>query len=395
MKRTMKGLLVSFLVAGVFFALVPLAFSSPPEGIGAPRKIVVLKEDFSNEAAQIALLKTNGAVPIKALPLINAMAAYLPPQAEQALLKRFEVLRIDDDLTIRATAPKPPAPPPPQEVPWGIDRIESGLAWATTTGLAIKVAVLDSGIDLDHSDLIQNIKGNVNTILSRKSGNDDNGHGTHVAGTIASVNNTIGVVGVGPDIYLYAVKALDRNGNGWLSDLIEGLDWCINNKINVVNMSLGASADNQSFHDAIIRTNAAGVVQVAAAGNNGEIGGAVDYPGKYEETIAVSAVDELGDLAYFSSYGPEVDITAPGVGVKSTYLNGAYKVLNGTSMATPHVSAVAALVLSTPVGAYDLDADGIWDPVEVKDKIKATAENIALPPEQQGSGLVRADLAVQ
>ncbi|MCM8763796.1 MAG: S8 family peptidase, partial [Candidatus Omnitrophica bacterium] len=212
----------------------------------------------------------------------------------------------------------------------------------------------------------------------------------HVAGIIAAINNTIGVVGVGPEIHLYAVKVLDKNGRGWLSDLIEGLDWCINNAMNIVNLSLGSSSDNQSFHDAIIKAYLAGLTLVAAAGNNGLTDGSVDYPARYSETIAVSAAGEYTDttlyFADFSSYGPEIDIVAPGVDVKSTYYDGYYKILSGTSMAAPHVSGVAALVLQIK---------GPMLPEDLKNHLKNTAENLGWDIYQQGAGLIRADMAVQ
>lgn len=357
----------------------------------APRKIAVFQENFISEAAQATLLENFGAVIIKPLGIIRAMAVYLPPQAERALLQRAEILRIDDDLIINALGGSQPPPQPAEVLPWGIDRINADVAWASTRGATIKVAILDTGIDLDHLDLEVNIKGNVNTINPRKSGNDDNGHGTHVAGTVAAIDNTIGVIGAGPEISLYAVKVLDRTGSGWLSDLIEGLEWCINNKMQIINMSLGSSSDNQSFHDAIYNTYLAGIIQVAAAGNNGGSAGAINYPGKYPETIAVSAVglNTNGSLYFapFSSYGSEIDLTAPGVSVKSTYNNGYYNTLNGTSMACPHVSAVAALTIA---------AKGPMTPDNMKAYLKSRTEYLSgLSPDQQGAGLVRADLAVQ
>ncbi|MBM3334994.1 S8 family peptidase, partial [Candidatus Sumerlaeota bacterium] len=213
-----------------------------------------------------------------------------------------------------------------------------------------------------------------------KSANDDNGHGTHVAGTVAAVNNTIGVVGVAPAANLYAVKVLSRTGTGYLSDLIEGLDWCISNKMQVVNMSLGSSSDNQSFHDAVIRVYQAGITQVAAAGNAN--GGAVTYPAKYGEVIAVTASDINDQFASFSSQGPEVDLIAPGVSINSTYTGSSYKVLNGTSMASPHVTGIVALRLQVKPG-------------ENPDAVKAVLQSTALPLpgltlEQQGAGLPQA-----
>jgi len=160
--------------------------------------------------------------------------------------------------------------------------------------------------------------------------------------------------------------------------------------MDIVNMSLGSSSDNQSFHDAIRKVYEAGIIQVAAAGNNGLTDGSIDYPAKYPETIAVSAVGQNSDgslyPANFSSYGPEIDLTAPGVNIKSTYINGNYKTFDGTSMATPHVSGVAALTLSVK---------GWMSPDELKTYLKNRAENLGLDPYKQGAGLIRADLSIQ
>ena len=153
-----------------------------------------------------------------------------------------------------------------------------------------------------------NIKGGYNAINPLKSANDDNGHGTHVAGIIAAENNSVGVIGAGPQIDLYAVKVLSRNGSGYLSDVIEGIDWAIANGIQVINMSLGTTGNVQSFHDAIARANEAGIVQVAAAGNDGL---AVNYPAAYSEVIAVSATDSSDIITSWSSRGAEVDLSAP------------------------------------------------------------------------------------
>ncbi len=369
-----------------------------------PRKIVVFSETFVNQPAQAALVKKFGVTAIKQLPAINGSAVYLPPQAKASLLADPNVLRIDDDLIINATGkpskpskPGKPSNPQPDEVlPWGIDRINAELAWQTTAGSAVKVAILDTGIDLNHSDLKDNIKGNFNAINPRKSGQDDNGHGTHVAGIVASVNNDIGVIGAAPEAYLYAVKVLKSDGSGWLSDLIEGLGWCINNQMQIVNMSLGSSGDNQSFHDAITAAYNAGIILVAAAGNNGTVGGAIDYPGRYQETITVSAIDQNDMLSYFSSYGPEVDLAAPGSDIYSTYKDTDYEYLSGTSMATPHVTGIAALVCATEIDpSYDINTNSIWDPNEVKNKLQDTAESLGLNSYEQGAGLVRADISVQ
>ena len=392
----------SLLVIKIFAFLVFLNFSAqlsnaiPSEH---PRKIVVFKKWYAQEADQDALLRNFGAVKIKRLNLINSQAVHLPPGAEKHLKSKSEILRIDEDLVITAVAkktkPKPkrlhPPSKLPEKLPWGIQRIYADLVWEVTTGSMIKVAILDTGIDLDHPDLWRNIKGEINTLRPRKSADDDNGHGTHLAGTIAAIDNDFGVIGVGPEISLYAVKVLNRKGKGWLSDLIDALDWCIDNKIQVVNMSFGSLEGNQSFHDAIIRAYQAGITMVASAGNNGEDSGLIEYPAIYPETIAVSAVDEYDNFASFSSYGSEIDLTAPGVNILSTYKNGFYETMYGTSMSAAHVTGTVALILTIyPKWGYDLDGDRMWDPDEIRKRLMDTAEILELYPDQQGAGLVRA-----
>ncbi len=392
----------SLLVIKIFAFLVFLNFSAqlsnaiPSEH---PRKIVVFKKWYAQEADQDALLRSFGAVKIKRLNLINSQAVHLPPGAEKHLKRKSEILRIDEDLVITAVAnktkSKPKRPHPPcklaEKLPWGIQRIYADLVWEVTTGSMVKVAILDTGIDLNHPDLWRNIKGGINTLRPRKSANDDNGHGTHLAGTVAAIDNDFGVIGVGPEVYLYAVKVLDKKGEGWLSDLIDALDWCIENKMQVANMSFGSLEGNQSFHDAIIRAHQAGITMVASAGNNGEDSGLIEYPAFYPETIAVSAIDEYDNFASFSSYGPQIDLTAPGVNILSTYRNAFYETMYGTSMSAAHVTGTVALILTTsPKWGYDLDGDRMWDPDEIRERLMDTAENLGLHPHQQGAGLVRA-----
>ena len=362
------------------------------------RKIVVFKEGALNEPDREALVAKFGGIRVKNLDLIGAKAVLLSPKAEKALKQHPAILRIDDDVVVKALirggiTAKPAPSQPAETLPWGIDRIDADLVWGATTADPIKVAVIDTGIDVKHPDLKDNLKGGVSTVSYTTSYNDDNGHGTHVAGIIGAIDNDIGVIGVGPQIDLYGVKVLDRRGSGYLSDVIEGLDWAIANGIQVVNMSLGTSADIQSFHDAVIRAYQTGIVQVAAAGNSG---GAVIYPAAYPEVIAVSATDNTDTIASWSSRGQQVDLAAPGVAIYSTYKGQTYKALSGTSMASPHVAGTVALVLTTIIGAYDSDGDGAWDPSEVQNKLQMTAEDLGVSGYDTlyGYGLVDAEKAV-
>ncbi|GBD34306.1 Thermostable alkaline protease [bacterium HR35] len=390
-------LIVLTFIFSLFVGLFSFAQKEQPS-----RKIVVFKGGFDEKVKEEVLSKVGGEK-VKDLRLINGKVALLTPSAERLLKQSKEVLRIDEDVIVEALDKveaikvQGAKPQPPQTLPWGIDRVDAEQIWNLTTGDPIKVAIIDTGIDLKHPDMQANIKGGINTIYPWKSPNDDNGHGTHVAGIVAAINNSIGVVGVGPNIDLYAVKVLGANGSGYLSDVIEGLDWVVQQKQNqgedwVINMSLGTSADIQSFHDAILRVYNAGITMVAAAGNTG---GAVTYPAAYPEVIAVSATDQNNQLASWSSRGPEVDLAAPGVSIYSTYKGQTYATLSGTSMAAPHVTGVAALVLDRKT--CDFNLDGVCTPSEVQQKLEGSAIDLGSPGKDNlyGSGLVNAVNALQ
>jgi subtilisin len=423
MKRKFSILTIGLVIIGLAPGLMEtsLVSQAAPETPKA-RKIVVFQEEtFIDESVKTGLLKRFGAESLKELPLINGVAVLLPPQAEAALAGQAGVLRIDNDDIVYALAkptcnynnvcepelgenpsctdckngdkeePTPPPEEPAQEMAWGVDRVDADLVWSVNTGQGVKVGIIDTGIDSDHTDLT--VYGGYNAVNPRKSWNDDNGHGTHVAGIVAALNNDIGVAGVAPEANLYAIKVLNQRGVGFTSDIIDGLNWAIENGMQVLNMSIGSSGCSQSYCDAIIAAYNAGITIAAAAGNNGETDGSVVCPASLLETIAVSATNESDGLAYFSSYGEEVDLAAPGQDINSTWNDGGYHVGSGTSMATPHVAGTVALILKTNPGSYDLDGDG-WDPAEVMQKLYDTAEDIGLAAIYQGAGLVDAESAV-
>ena len=400
-RRKMKLLAVTGLVFVVAFGLAGQAMAANGQAEQV-RKIVVFQQWIINEDAQETIIERTGAAPLKPLPLVNAWVALASPANEEALKARGEVLRVDEDAIVYALArggiPGPPdkeeEPPPPEELPWGVDQIDAELAWATSTGAGIKVAVLDTGIDLDHPDLQANIKGGVNIINSHKTADDDNGHGTHVAGTIAAaLNNEIGVIGVAPEAHLYAVKVLNRRGSGFVSDVIEGLQWGIDQEMQVMNMSLGTSSDVQSLHDAVDAAYAAGIVLVAAAGNSGDTNPDSDviYPAKYGSVIAVAATDSNSTRASWSSDGPEVELAAPGVDIFSTWKGGEYETKSGTSMASPHVAGTAALVIGAGAVTDGDELYGIAN--EVRQVLQDTADYLG-DANLYGYGLVDAEEAV-
>lgn len=356
------------------------------------RKIVVFKEGVAPTAKQTAV-GTVGGKQLKSLKMVNAAVVELTPASAAALVLRPDVVRILDDrvaeehgakapiaTAMRAKPVEKPGKPTAQTQPWGIRRIKAPDAWGISKGQNVKVAVLDSGIDLDHPDL--KVAGGINLVESAKKYDDDRGHGTHVAGIIAALDNSDGVVGVGPSIQLYAVKVLDKKGRGWWSDIFAGLDWCVDNRMQVANMSFGSVEYDQTYEQVIYNTYKAGVVLVASAGNRGPDSGTVQYPARYPGVIAVSAIDSADKIASFSSAGPEIDLAAPGVDILSTYTRPKYSTMSGTSMAAPHVAGVAALRMK-----FDPDRS----PDHITAVLKENATKLSgLTSDQQGAGLVDA-----
>ncbi|RME28685.1 MAG: PKD domain-containing protein, partial [Candidatus Zixiibacteriota bacterium] len=308
--------------------------------------------------------------------VLHGFSAKLTDDEYKALLNNPAVDYIEPDRPVHMIA---------QTVPWGITAVKAQAAHARgVKGAGVKVGVIDTGIDHAHPDLAANYAGGIDYVNGDNDPMDDNGHGTHVSGTIAAIDNTIGVLGVAPAAKLYGIKVLDANGSGTFSNVIAGIDWAAANGMNVVNMSLGASVGTSGLQTACDNAYAAGVVICAAAGN--DYGGPVSYPAKYSSTIAVSAVDQNNNLAFFSNKGPEVEVTAPGVGIYSTYFGGRYATLDGTSMATPHAAGVCALIWST--GQFNTAA-------AVRNQLTSTATDLGPAGRDNnfGYGLVNADAA--
>jgi len=327
-----------FLASIFILSIIPfVAEATPPEKVAV---IVGFKQGPNPQ-----LIRSHGGEVKYVYRYILAIAASLPPSAIDALQKNPEVAYIELDYEVRVIPlAKPALPPQPaQETPWGVSKIGAPQVWTEYKGTGIKVAILDTGIDTKHPDL--KVVGGATFVTGTKSYNDDNGHGTHVAGIVAALDNDIGVVGVAPEAALYAVKVLNRQGSGWVSDIIAGIEWSITNKMQVISMSFGSTSDSQSLHDECDKAYSVGIVLVAAAGNNGPGENTITYPAKYTSVIAVGATDESDVVADWSSRGPELELTAPGVNIYSTYKGSTYKTLSGTSMACPHVTGTVALIL--------------------------------------------------
>jgi subtilisin len=406
------------------------------------RKIVVFQAGTSVQMQQQVIARSGSRV-LTLLSLITGVAIELPTenpvQALAVLQADPAVAGIYDDLVSSGkdgggdtVIVITPADPPTQEFyPWGLDAVhipEVHQEEAGVKGSGVMVAILDTGIDMNHPDLSKNIKGGYNALTGQDSRNyqDDNGHGTHMAGIIAARMNHLGVIGAAYQAQIVAVKVLDQYGNGRLSDLINGLGWVSANKIGVVNMSLGFSEDSPLLEQAIQHLYGAGVIMVASAGNGGttcaqdgggddgggddgggddgggdgiaqdgggDDGGGdagcqtsksdVNYPARYPWVISVAATNGDDKVTGYSQSG-KVDVAAPGGSqsgprIFSTNKGGGYGWGSGTSQAAAHVTGGIALVLQkNPKMSFE-------DAVTL---LQETARDLGEPVERQGAGLL-------
>ncbi len=246
-----------------------------------------------------------------------------------------------------------------EETPKNIISIGSVKKWEQGyTGKGVIIAVLDTGCDMSHPDLSDRVIGGYNFTKEhngdRSNFDDTNGHGTHVAGTIAASRNKKGLVGVAPDTKLLILKVLNKNGNGSIKELIKAIHYAINwrgpseEKVRVISLSLGTKNNKEELYRAIQRAIENEIPVVVASGNDGD--GNINtneyrFPAAYKEVIQVGAIDSNDEIAYFSNTNDYVDLYAPGTNIKSTYLNSGFAILSGTSMAAPHVSGAVALLI--------------------------------------------------
>ena len=334
------------------------------------RYIVVLDAGSDARAVAARHADTLGVVPGHVYSsALDGYAARMPAAVADRLADDPQVAYVQADRTVTAAA---------QTTPTGIDRADAELSPTAAIDGAdqrvdVDVAVIDTGVDLDHPDLNVNRAGAKNCALAL-SADDDNGHGSHVSGTIGALDNGAGVVGVAPGARIWPVKVLNAAGVGFTSDIVCGIDYVTANAaaIEVANMSLGGGGsddnncgrtDGDAEHHAICASVAAGVTYAVAAGND-SADAAESAPASYDEVITVSALSDFNGqpgggapstcrsdvddtFADYSNYGSDVDLIAPGTCILSTWMNGGYNTISGTSMATPHVAGGAALYAAT------------------------------------------------
>jgi subtilisin/minor extracellular protease Epr len=327
---------------------------------------------------------------------------------QPALLAEIHIDQIDDlslNPEIEYIAQDLPIKTTQQITPWGIEKIGTLPVQATgKNGSGINIAILDTGIDTDHPDLSYVFGFDFSDLLLDDADPEDfSGHGTHIAGIIAAQNNDIGVFGIAPGANLYILKVFTDDGEGRYSSAVEAIEWCMGtytdaiegNEIDIISMSWGSEVDlgDPGIEPWINQAYNLGIIFVGSAGNDGNSTGTGDniiYPARYENVIAVSSTNEEDQRPTFSSTGPAVELTAPGVNIISTFIDG-YATLAGTSMSCAHVSGSIALLLNSEVPTdYDINTNEKWDPAEVRNILHDTADDIGQEGKDQqfGYGLV-------
>jgi subtilisin len=314
---------------------------------------------------------------IQPLSIINAISCTLNTSAKLSPAPGVQSIELDVKMNVHSikvvNAVQPSTSATPSDtpgVPWGIKHIRAPQAWSKSKGDRIRIGVIDTGADYNHPDLRHCLSYGVNLVNRHLLPNDDNGHGTHIAGTIAAASvRPRGVIGVAPQAIIHPVKAFDHQGSAFVSDIIGGIDWCVRNQIHIINMSFGMKTYSKALEIAVGHAFRSGVIVVASSGNEGKQK-RIDYPARLRQVIAVGASTRRGKIAAFSNNSKTIDIYAPGEKIYSTWLKGKYHELSGTSMATSHVSGVIALMLSRRPG---------MNPTQIKTIVKRHARLLLKP----------------
>lgn len=300
------------------------------------RVIISFKENIDYD-----LLEEMGAEIHEEFDAISAVSVTLPnEQLVQTASNDSSIEYVEENSIVTAAG---------QTTTWGYRTVKANTATSLGyTGKGVKIAIIDSGINSKHPDL--KVAGGVSKVENSSAFTDGNGHGTHVAGVIGAQNNSIGTVGVAPDSLIYSVKVLSANGVGTLEGVVAGIQWAIDQKVDIINMSLTTINDDKALRDIAQKAYEAGIVVIAASGNEREKGlyNDVLYPARFSSVIAVGSVSKFNKLSYFSNYGASQELVAPGEGILSSFTdskttsNEDYAISEGTSVASPFVAGTFA-----------------------------------------------------
>ncbi len=316
--------------------------------VGTDQIIVKLKAGKADRSASVAA--KHGATVKKSLGSDWKVLKVPAGQAGEVLAElkadeSVEHAELDAIMTANAV-PNDPA----YSSQWHLPKINAPQAWDYTKGsTSSKIAIIDTGVDLDHPDLVAKIVPGYDFVNGDSIADDDNGHGTHVAGiAAASTNNSIDGAGVDWNAKIMPIKVLNAAGSGYTSDIISGVNWAVTNGAQIISLSLGGSSASTAFQTAIDNAWSAGAFIVAAAG--GSASTTKNYPAAYNHVFSVAATDSADNKASFTTYGTWVDIAAPGTSILSTKMGGGMTTMSGASMSTPMVAGAAGLVRAANPG---------------------------------------------
>jgi len=331
MKKVSKSLIIFLILTFLMtsFNVPALMAASPALTNQTVEKTYLIKFKDTEQGKKETIFTNKKIAVYKNLPFI---ASKLNATELQQLSTNPNIEYIEPDRSIHITSES-----------FDDNQIQIGMEQATEHeqyGKGAKVAVLDTGIDQKSPEL--HIIGGISFVSDETSYDDVNGHGTHIAGTIAALKDNQGLIGVAPEASVYAVKVLDKTGEGTYSQVLQGIDWAIDNKMDIVSMSFSGKEYSIALAEAMDEAYQKGILLVAAAGNDG--GDTVDFPARLHSVMAVGAVDGNNEKAPFSNTGNEVELVAPGVNIQGLALNHTYSTISGTSVSVPYVVGVAALV---------------------------------------------------
>jgi len=376
------------------FSSTLFAFAESPKSQGTTEVLIQFSSPVG--ASDRAFIHGLGGEISHEYSLVPAIAVEVPTVSLEGLSHNPRIVAVEENLEVQAMMFEDE-----YAETWSITNIHAKPVHDSgNTGAGVKIGIIDSGISNTHTDL--NVAGEFDFVNDTPTSNDVYGHGTHVAGTACATINAGGAVGVAPSCELYDLRVLNDAGSGTTDDILAAVNWAVANDLDIINLSLGRSTDMGSIAEATFAAAYdAGVLIVAAGGNSGTRSGKgtnTIYPANYASVIAVAATDQNNNRATFSSTGAEIEISAPGAGVHSTWndtdsysnpqpvcdaVYGCYKDASGTSMASPQVAGVAALIM----------AAGVQSNVQVREILKDTATPLG-DAKQFGAGLVNAEAAI-
>ena len=321
-----------------------LALAVPAQA-SAAQLVVGFESDTSARDRAAALVAAHAGAG-SAIARVDAQVIRVPdaaaPAVQRALSRMGAVRYVQVDGAAHASwTPNDPS----LGSQWAIAKVRAATAWDTALGASTLVAIVDSGVDYDHPDLSGKVERGYDYVAGDTDPYDEAGHGTHVAGiAAAATNNGIGVAGMAPSARILAVRVLDSSGSGTMSNVARGVTYAVDHGARVVNLSLGGTSGSTALLDAINYAVGKGVVVTCAAGNSST--STLHFPAAYDGCVSVAATDSADAKASFSNWGTGLDLAAPGASILSTVRGGGYQYWNGTSMATPMVSGLAALLYS-------------------------------------------------